>query len=67
MRKPFDLKFIPFSQLHISKLNMRHSETDPDIEDIFPSVKTRGIRQLLIVRREGGTAKKPKYGRVMPS
>ena len=23
MSKPFDLKFIPFSQLHISKLNMR--------------------------------------------
>ena len=62
MSKPFDLKFIPFSQLHISKLNMRHSETDPDIDDILPSVKTRGIRQPLIVRREGGTAKKPKYG-----
>ena len=62
MSKPFDLKFIPFSQLHISKLNMRHSETAPDIDDILPSVKTRGIRQPLIVRREGGTAKKPKYG-----
>jgi len=62
MSKPFDLKFIPFSQLHISKLNMRHSETAPDIDDILPSVKERGIRQPLIVRREGGTAKKPKYG-----
>ena len=62
MSKPFDLKFIPFSALHISKLNMRHSETAPDIEDILPSVKERGIRQPLIVRREGGTAKKPKYG-----
>ena len=62
MSKPFDLKFIPFSQLHISELNMRHSETAPEIDDILPSVKTRGIRQPLIVRREGGTAKKPKYG-----
>ena len=62
MSKPFDLKFIQFSQLHISKLNMRHSETAPDIDDILPSVKERGIRQPLIVRREGGTAKKPKYG-----
>ena len=62
MSKPFDLKFIPFSQLHISKLNMRHSETAPAIDDILPSVKKRGIRQPLIVRREGGTAKKPKYG-----
>jgi len=62
MSKPFDLKFIPFSQLHISKLNMRHSETAPEIDDILPSIKTRGIRQPLIVRREGGTAKKPKYG-----
>ena len=62
MSKPFDLKFIPFSALHISKLNMRHSNTAPDIDDILPSVKERGIRQPLIVRREGGTAKKPKYG-----
>ena len=62
MSKPFDLKFIPFSQLHISELNMRHSETAPEIDDILPSVKERGIRQPLIVRREGGTAKKPKYG-----
>ena len=62
MSKPFDLKFIPFNALHISKLNMRHSETAPDIDDILPSVKERGIRQPLIVRREGGTAKKPTYG-----
>ncbi len=62
MSKPFDLKFIPFSALHISELNMRHSDTAPDIDDILPSVKERGIRQPLIVRREGGTAKKPKYG-----
>ena len=62
MSKPFDLKFIPFSQLHISELNMRHSETAHDIDDILPSVKERGIRQPLIVRREGGTTKKPKYG-----
>ena len=62
MSKPFDLKFIPFSQLHISELNMRHSETAPEIDDIVPSVRERGIRQPLIVRREGGTAKAPKYG-----
>ena len=62
MSKPFDLKFIPFSQLHISELNMRHSDTAPEIDDILPSVKERGIRQPLIIRREGGTAKKPKYG-----
>jgi len=62
MSKPFDLKFIPFNALHISELNMRHSETAPEIDDILPSVKERGIRQPLIVRREGGTAKKPKYG-----
>ncbi|MDB2438769.1 ParB/RepB/Spo0J family partition protein [Hellea sp.] len=62
MSKPFDLKFIPFNALHISNLNMRHSETAPDIDDILPSVRERGIRQPLIVRREGGTAKAPKYG-----
>ena len=45
MSKPFDLKLIPFSALHISELNMRHSETAPEIDDILPSVKERGIRQ----------------------
>jgi len=55
-------KLTAISQLHISELNMRHSETAPEIDDILPSVKERGIRQPLIVRREGGTAKKPKYG-----
>ena len=36
MSKPFELKFIPFSALHISELNMRDSETAPEIEDILP-------------------------------
>jgi len=48
MSKPFDLKFIPFSQLHISELNMRHSETAPEIDDILPSVKERGIRNTAL-------------------
>jgi len=44
MSKPFDLKFIPFSQLHISKLNMRHSETAPEIDDILHSAKCERAR-----------------------
>ena len=48
MSKPFDLKFIPFSTLHISQLNMRHSETAPDIEDILPSVKAVSYTHLTL-------------------
>ena len=32
---------------------MRHSRKAPDISDILPSIREKGIRQTLIVRREG--------------
>jgi ParB family chromosome partitioning protein len=47
------LKTIPIEQLHISKLNMRHSRKAPDVSDILPSIRERGIRQTLLVRPEG--------------
>lgn len=47
------LKTIPLSALHISPLNMRHGKRAPDVSDILPSVKTRGILQTLLVRKEG--------------
>ena len=46
-----ELQFIPLDQLHISPLNMRHGRKAPDISDILPSVRERGILQPLLVRR----------------
>jgi len=47
------LKHIPLTELKISKLNMRHGRKKPDVSDILPSIKAGGIRQTLLVRREG--------------
>ncbi|MHA7857789.1 MAG: ParB/RepB/Spo0J family partition protein [Henriciella sp.] len=47
------LKTIPLSELRISKLNMRHSRKKPDVSDILPSIRECGIRQTLLVRKEG--------------
>jgi ParB family transcriptional regulator, chromosome partitioning protein len=47
------LAHIAFGQLKISALNMRHGRKAPDISDILPSVRTRGILQPLLVRPEG--------------
>ena len=47
------LKSLPLSELRISKLNMRHSRKKPDVSDILPSIRESGIRQTLLVRREG--------------
>ncbi|MDP3458863.1 MAG: ParB/RepB/Spo0J family partition protein, partial [Hyphomonas sp.] len=48
-----DLIHLPLSQLGISKLNMRHGRKAPDVSDILPSIREKGIRQTLLVRREG--------------
>jgi len=48
-----DLKHIPLDQLKVSKLNMRHGRKKPDVSDILPSIRARGIRQTLLVRKEG--------------
>ncbi len=47
------LKTIPIEQLHVSKLNMRHGRKAPDVSDILPSIREKGIRQTLLVRPEG--------------
>lgn len=49
-----DLIHIALSQLGISKLNMRHGRNAPDVSDILPSIREKGIRQTLLVRREAG-------------
>ena len=44
------LSHIPLEQLHVSPANMRHGKHAPDISDILPSVRARGILQPLLVR-----------------
>lgn len=48
-----DLIHLPLSALSISKLNMRHGRKTPDVSDILPSIREKGLRQTLLVRREG--------------
>lgn len=50
-----ELKHIPIEQLHISKLNMRYGRKNPDVSDILPSVREKGILLPLIVRPEDGS------------
>lgn len=49
-----DLIHIELSKLSISKLNMRHGRKAPDVSDILPSIREKGVRQTLLVRREAG-------------
>lgn len=44
------LSHIPLEQLHVSPVNMRHGKRTPDVSDILPSVRARGILQPLLVR-----------------
>ncbi|HEY5236963.1 MAG TPA: ParB/RepB/Spo0J family partition protein [Rhizomicrobium sp.] len=45
-----ELSHIPIEKLHIATINMRHGKRAPDISDILPSVRARGILQPLLVR-----------------
>jgi ParB family chromosome partitioning protein len=45
-----ELTHIPLDQLSVSKLNMRHGRKKPDVSDILPSIREKGIRQTLLVR-----------------
>ena len=49
------VKMLPVADMHVSKLNMRHGKTAPDIDDIYPSILQGGINQSLLVRKEGKT------------
>lgn len=48
-----DLTHIPLDQLKVSALNMRHARKAPDIADILPSIRARGVQQPLLVRPNG--------------
>ncbi|UVO50165.1 ParB/RepB/Spo0J family partition protein [Sphingomonas sp. SUN019] len=47
------LDFIPLGKLSVSKANMRYAKKAPDVSDILPTVRKRGILQPLIVRANG--------------
>ena len=51
------LDHIEFSKLKISKTNMRYRDPPPDVSDILPSIRAKGVLEPLIVRPEDG-----KYG-----
>lgn len=44
------LDFIPLNKLSVSKANMRFSKSVPDVSDILPTVRKRGVIQPIIVR-----------------
>jgi ParB family transcriptional regulator, chromosome partitioning protein len=44
------LLFIDQDKLSVSKTNMRYSKKAPDVSDLLPTVRKRGIMQTLLVR-----------------
>lgn len=48
-----ELRHIPFPKLKLSPLNMRHAKKAPDVSDILPSVRARGVLVPLLVRPDG--------------
>lgn len=44
------LDFIPLARLSVSKTNMRHGKKAPDVSDILPTVRRRGVLQPILVR-----------------
>ncbi|WP_380926122.1 ParB/RepB/Spo0J family partition protein [Sphingomonas leidyi] len=44
------LEFIPLDKLAVGKANMRHGRKNPDVSDILPTVRKRGVLQTLLVR-----------------
>lgn len=44
------LDFIAIDRLSVSKANMRHGKVPPDVSDILPTVRKRGVIQSLLVR-----------------
>lgn len=48
-----DLRHIPIEKLKVSTLNMRHERKKPEVSDILPSIRERGVLVPLIVRPNG--------------
>ena len=50
-----DLQHIPLSNLKVASVNVRNSRKPPDVSDILPSIRARGVLQPLLVRPNGKT------------
>ena len=48
-----ELKHIDIARLSVSPVNMRGMKKAPDLTNILPSVRARGVLVPLIVRRNG--------------
>lgn len=48
-----ELRHIPIEDLKPAAVNVRHGKQTPDVSDILPSIKKRGILQPLLVRPNG--------------
>jgi len=48
-----DLRHIPIENLKVSTLNMRNARKKPEVSDILPSIRERGVLVPLIVRPNG--------------
>src|SRR6187402_3031282 len=44
------LMFIAQDRLSVSRTNIRHSRKAPDVSDILPTIRKRGVIQTLLVR-----------------
>lgn len=53
---------IDLGKLFVSKTNMRHADTSPDVSDILPTVKARGVIVPLIVRPGDDEGKPQLFG-----
>jgi ParB family chromosome partitioning protein len=47
------LEFIALDKLAIAGTNMRHGRKSPDVSDLLPTTRKRGVLQTLLVRPEG--------------
>jgi ParB-like chromosome segregation protein Spo0J len=48
-----DMQHIPLSNVKVSTVNVRHGRKSPDVSDILPSIRARGVLQPLLVRPNG--------------
>lgn len=48
-----ELRNIALCNLKVATVNVRHSRKAPDVSDILPSIRARGVLQPLLVRANG--------------
>ncbi len=55
------LEFIALGNLAVSKSNMRYARKAPDVSDILPTVRARGVLQPILVRPTGAPGEDGQY------